>query len=56
MKYIILWTKSHSRMYLKLKLDSSNIYCGGVYLVYNGLIDDRSKISLQNLPNLCSGW
>ena len=29
--------KSHSRMYLKLKLDSSNIYCERVYSVYNGL-------------------
>ena len=29
--------RSHSRTYLKLKLDSSNILCGRVYSVYNGL-------------------
>ena len=31
--------KFHSRtyMYLKLKLDTSNIECGRVYSVYNGL-------------------
>ena len=27
-------------MYLKLKLDSSNILCGRVYSVYNGLSED----------------
>ena len=30
--------KSHSWTYLKLKLDSSNIQCGRVYSVFNGLI------------------
>ena len=36
--------KSHSRMYLKLKLDSSNIKCGRIYSVYNGLswLDHKS--------------
>ena len=29
--------KSHSWIYLKLKLDSSNIKCGRVYSIYNGL-------------------
>ena len=28
---------SYSRTYLKLKLDSSNIYCGRIYSVYSGL-------------------
>ena len=33
--------KSHCRTYLKLKLDSSNIKCGRVFPVYNGLIKSR---------------
>ena len=34
-------SKSHSRTYLKLKLDSSNILCGRVYSVYNGLLSKK---------------
>ena len=35
-------SKSHSRVYLKLKLDSSNTLCRRVYSVYNGLIGNGS--------------
>ena len=34
--------KSHSRMYLKLKLDSSDTQCGRIYSVYIGLSMVRS--------------
>ena len=30
-------SKSHSLTFLKLKLESSNIQCGGIHSVYNGL-------------------
>ena len=36
--------KSHRQKYLKLKLVSSNIQCGRVYSVYNGLISTFSIV------------
>ena len=43
--------KFYSRTYLKLKLDSSNIKCGGVYSVYNGL-DTGRMIVLRGTDTL----
>ena len=43
--------RSHSRTYLKLKSDSSNILCGRVYSVYNGL-----KYKYHPIPALPKIW
>ena len=39
--------KSHSRVYLKLKLQSSNIWCGRVYSVYNGLSANMFELAVR---------
>ena len=47
-------SKSHSLTYLKSKLESSNIKCGGVHSVYNGLIlGTRCALLIAELLLLC---